>query len=78
MVPLRTDHIPDQVAREVELDRDLRIAISEFAPGSQLVAGKKVFTGGGLYKQPRKDWEEIQFAVCKECGRFNKKKGKTI
>jgi ATP-dependent helicase YprA (DUF1998 family) len=75
VVPLRTDHIPDEVAREVELDRDLRVAISEFAPGSQLVAGKKVFTGGGLYKQPRKDWETIQFAICSECGRFNKKKG---
>lgn len=75
VVPLRTDHIPDDVASKVELDRDLRIAISEFAPGSQLVAAKRLFTGGGLYKQPQKDWETIQFAICRECGRFNKQKG---
>lgn len=77
VVPLRTDHIPDDTARDVELERDLRIAISEFAPGSQLVAGKKLFTGGGLYKQPNKDWETIQFAICQSCGRFNKQKGDT-
>lgn len=77
VVPLRTDHIPDNIAADVELQRDLRIALSEFAPGSQLVAGKKIFTGGGLYKQPNKDWETIQFAICPDCGRFNKQKGDT-
>ena len=77
VVSLYTDHIPDETAGQVELQRDLRIALSEFAPGSQLVAGKKIFTGGGLYKQPNKDWETIQFAVCSGCGRFNKQKGET-
>lgn len=75
VVPLLTDHIPDETAEVVELQRDLRIALSEFAPGSQLVAGKKLFTGGGLYKQPNKDWEAVQFAICNHCGRFNKEKG---
>lgn len=75
VVPLRTDHIPDPVATSVELQRDLRMAIAEFAPGSQLVAGKKVFTGGGLYRQPNKEWEALNFAVCGKCKRFNKQKG---
>jgi ATP-dependent helicase YprA (DUF1998 family) len=78
VVPLLTDHIPDETANEVELQRDLRIALSEFAPGSQLVAGKKLFTGGGLAKQPNKDWEAVQFAICNHCGRFNKEKGGTL
>ncbi|MCB0031110.1 MAG: DUF1998 domain-containing protein [Anaerolineales bacterium] len=51
------------------------MAIAEFAPGSQLVAGKRMFTGGGLYKQPNKNWETVQFAICKRCRRFNRQKG---
>lgn len=75
VVPLRTNHIAHEVARAVELDRDLRIAVSEYAPGGQIVAGKKVFTSGGLYKQRDKEWVTMQFAICPDCGRFNKQKG---
>ena len=75
VVDFYTDHIPDEVANKVLLQRDLRMAISEYAPGGKVVAGKKVFTGGGLYKQPKKDWETMSFVICKSCGRFNKQKG---
>ena len=75
VVELHTDHVPDEVASKVSLQRDLRMAISEYAPGGKIVAGKKVFTSGGLYKQPKKDWESFIFAVCSSCGRFNKQKG---
>lgn len=75
VVPLRTNHIAHEVARQVELDRDLRVAISEYAPGGQIVAGKKIFTSGGLYKQRDKEWVTMQFAICEQCGRFNKQKG---
>lgn len=74
VVPLRTSHIAHDVARSVELQRDLRVAVSEYAPGGQIVAGKKVFTSGGLYKQRNKDWVTMQFAICTGCGRFNKQK----
>jgi hypothetical protein len=76
VVPLRTDHIAHKVARAVELQRDLRVAVSEYAPGGQVIAGKKVFTSGGLYKQRNKDWVTMQFAICDSCGRFNKQKDK--
>lgn len=75
VVPLRTNHIAHPVARAVELQRDLRVAVSEYAPGGQIVAGKKVFTSGGLYKQHNKDWVTMQFAICTKCGRFNREKG---
>ena len=71
VVEFITDYVHDEAARRVELQRDLRVAISEFAPGSSLVAAKKVWTGGGLYKLPDRGWEPIAFAICPECSRFN-------
>lgn len=71
VVEFITDYVNDEAARRVELQRDLRMAISEFAPGSSLVAAKRVWTGGGLYRLPDKTWEPFAFAVCPECSRFN-------
>lgn len=75
VVDFITDYVSDESARRVELQRDLRVAISEFAPGGQLVAAKKVWTSGGLYKPPGKNWEPIAFAICPDCKTFNKQSG---
>lgn len=75
VVSMATAHLSTEGGSDVELDRDLRIALSEFAPGSQIVAAKKVWTGGGLQRQPQRALEEIGFAVCKNCGRLNLQKG---
>lgn len=53
---------------DVELSRDRGIAISEFAPGAQVVARKQVFTSAGLYvvsaeDKPKPRW----YARCKAC-----------
>src|SRR3990167_2833960 len=40
---------------DVELSRDRGIAIAEFAPGAQVIAHKKVFTGAGLYVTSKTD-----------------------
>jgi hypothetical protein len=53
---------------DVELSRDRAIAISEFAPGAQVVARKQVFTSGGLYiasseDKPERHW----FSQCPAC-----------
>lgn len=71
VVEFITDYVADETAHRVELQRDLRMAISEFAPGSQLVAAKRVWTGGGLYRLPEKGWESNAFAICPQCNRFN-------
>jgi len=55
----------------VQLQRDLRMAIAEYAPGGQVVAAKRVWTSGGIYKQPGQDWEIIHYAVCPQCGRYH-------
>ncbi len=70
IVALKTDHIPDEVARLVQLERDLRIAISEYAPGAEVVAAKHIWVGGGLYKMPRRAWPTYQYAICAACNRF--------
>lgn len=75
VVELITDFVDDDTARRVELQRDLRMAISEFAPGSKLVAAKRVWTGGGLYRLPDRTWEPIAFAICPTCNRFNMQPG---
>ncbi|MGD9101737.1 MAG: helicase-related protein, partial [Anaerolineae bacterium] len=72
IVELRTNHLPADVARRIELQRDLRIAISEYAPGGEVVAAKHIWVSGGLNKQPNRDWQIYYYAVCPECGRFHR------
>lgn len=55
-------------AFEVLLQRDLSIAISEFAPTSKLVANKKVWTSYGLKKVAEKEWPRKFY---KRCTRHN-------
>lgn len=70
VVELKTNHLPNTEARLVELDRDLRIAIAEYAPGAEIVAAKKIWTGGGIYKQYHKDWPKYDYIICESCQRF--------
>ena len=72
VVELRTDHLPVPEAARVELQRDLRIAISEYAPGGEVVAAKQVWVSGGLNKLPNRDWPTYHYAVCPTCGRFHR------
>ncbi len=70
VVPLLTHHLAIDMARKIELDRDLRMAISEFAPGSEVVAGGRIWRSQGVRLMPNKKWEEIHYAVCDKCKRF--------
>ena len=72
VVELRTNHLGSTPeALKIELDRDLRVAISEFAPGSQVIAAKKVWTSGGLNIHPRRTWPTFKYAICKNCKKFH-------
>jgi len=53
-----------QEASEVSLQRDLGIAISEFAPTSKLVANKKEWTSYGLKKVAEREWDRRRYARC--------------
>jgi len=62
----------DEWAQQIELDRDLRIALSEYAPGCTLVANGRVVKSYALEKIPGKAWPEYRFAICRNCGKFHR------
>jgi len=70
VVPLDLSRSSEQEARRLELDRDLTLAISDYAPGAQVVAAKKLWTSLGLKTQPEREWPSKQWAVCKRCGAY--------
>lgn len=70
VVPLRTAHIAIREAKAVSLDRDLCIAISEYAPGAGVVAAKRLWVSGGLHLLPNRALPERAYAVCRECNRL--------
>ncbi len=72
VVEMRTNHLPVPAAGRIELQRDLRIAIAEYAPGGEVVAAKHIWASGGLNKRLNRDWPTYHYAVCPECGRFHR------
>jgi hypothetical protein len=48
---------------EISLQRDLSIAIAEFAPTSKLIANKKEWTSYGLKKVAEKEWERWYYCL---------------
>jgi len=53
-------------SHSVGLDRDLAIAVSEFAPGSQLIANKKLWTSHGIKKVKDKALDKKHYFRCAE------------
>jgi ATP-dependent helicase YprA (DUF1998 family) len=70
IVELRTRHLHIPEAHQIELQRDLRIAISEYAPGSEVVAAGRIWKSGGIYKPSNRDWQKYYYVICGNCNRF--------
>jgi len=75
VVMLKTDHLHISGADEIELDRDLKIAISEFAPGGQVVAAGRIWYSRGLRRLPGRSWVPYGYAVCSQCKRMTVETG---
>lgn len=60
------------LAGKVELSRDLKLAISDYAPGSQVVAGKTLWKSTGLGTRAAHTWPSYGWAVCHDCGAFRR------
>lgn len=54
----------------VALQRDLAIAVAEFAPESEIVANKRVWTSRGLKRVAGKAWGRFRYRKCRHCGTF--------
>jgi ATP-dependent helicase YprA (DUF1998 family) len=69
-VELRTAYSGDPAGRKLELSRDLSAAIYEYAPGSEVVAGGRLWTSGGVYRLPDQELLGNYYAVCPECSLY--------
>ncbi len=79
VVELKTDHLHSaDGAADISLDRDLRIAISEFAPGGEVVAAKRVWKSAGIRRLPDREWPPYKYAICKECQRMTIEPGDSL
>jgi hypothetical protein len=58
-------------SEKVELDRDLSIAIFEYAPGSSIVAAGYLWQSIGLGHVPNKEFQRMQYAKCPICDHYN-------
>ena len=64
-------------AKNIKLERDLRIAISEFAPSAQVVANGYIWEISGLRVVKNKTWPIYWYAICPQCKRFHIQMGTT-
>ena len=58
-------------SRDISLDRDASLGISEYAPGSEVVARGKIWASAGLAYSPRDFMPTEYVAVCDECSHAN-------
>lgn len=72
VVELDTQRISDQNSSSISLQRDLSLAIAEFAPGSELIANKKLWKSYGLKKVAEREWKRGAYAYCKVHNNFLK------
>lgn len=57
-------------AKRLELQRDMKIAISEYAPDSEVVAGGKLWRSRYLALLPEKTWPRYFYAICDYCNNY--------
>jgi hypothetical protein len=56
----------------VALQRDLSLAIAEYAPGAEVVANKRLWRSYGLKKVAEREWDRWWYSACSEHGRFER------
>ena len=69
-VELRTAHCDSQVGARLELTRDLSVAIHEYAPGAEVVAGGVLWRSAGLYRLPGRELITRSYTVCRGCQHY--------
>ena len=69
-VELRTAHCDSGVGARLELNRDLSVAIHEYAPGAELIAGGVLWRSGGIYRLPGRELITRSYTVCRGCRHY--------
>lgn len=52
----------------LQLDRDAALAIGEYAPGSEVVAGGRIWTSRGIVRRSKEYMPDKYHRICKNCG----------
>ena len=65
LVELRSSNMFD--AESLDLSRDLLMAISDYSPGSQIIADGSIITSNYIKKLPTKQWPKYYYKKCDEC-----------
>lgn len=60
----------DRDAANLDLNRDLSLAVSEYAPEALVVAAKTLWRSTGLGTRPGHGWPTYKWAVCGDCRAF--------
>jgi hypothetical protein len=69
-VELRTSYPSSPVGGKLDLTRDLSMAIYEYAPGSQVVAGGFLWRSGGVYRLPDRELVGKHYFICEQCQHY--------
>lgn len=70
VVELNLSGSGDADASKLELTRDLSLAISDYAPGSQVVAAKRLWKSTGVVIRANQALPTYHWATCQDCGAF--------
>lgn len=70
-VELQEGNIQDGSKLGLRLQRDLMMAISEYAPASQIVADNKLITSRYVKKVEGLEWDLYDYALCSGCNTLN-------
>ena len=70
VVTLDVWHDPTKEATDLDLSRDLTMGITEYAPGSKVVANKAIWESIGLRILPGKALIGRRYSECPKCGVF--------
>lgn len=69
VVPLKI--LSDRTGSKLlDLNRELDMAISEYAPDAMVVANSRIYTSGALHKYPKQVFKRYFYYHCKICQRF--------
>ena len=78
LVPLDLGLSGDADAARIELSRDLRLAVSDYAPGAEIVAAKGLWRSIGLASRAGRGWPTRRWATCADCGAFRHTVGEEL
>jgi len=71
VVELQVIH-DSEAARRLDLQRDLKIALSEYAPGSEVVAAGKIWESRYIKRVPQRSWLTYNYVICDNCHRYHR------